>query len=116
MKNISDRLKTSILSLLFVMLALASCSDNSAEDPDLKQFKKRFCGDYQYSSSIWTGDDIDLDGDGAGHKNLDEEFRGSSGYDKNLASAEVTYDDSEETFIVNAKVQFFAMEDLEFQM
>ena len=100
MKYIADRLKTStflVLCLTIVMVTLASCSDNNAEDPDLKRFKNRFSGDYQYSSAIWTGGNIDLDGDGTGHKNLDEEFRG-----------EVTYDDSEETFRVSAKVPFYA--------
>ncbi len=79
MKYIADRLKTStflVLCLTIVMVTLASCSDNNAEDPDLKRFKNRFSGDYQYSSAIWTGGNIDLDGDGTGHKNLDEEFRG----------------------------------------
>lgn len=111
MKYIADRLKTSIflvLCLTIVMVTLASCSDNNAEDPDLKRFKNRFSGDYQYSSAIWTGGNIDLDGDGTGHKNLDEEFRGCSGYDTKSASAEVTYDDSEETFRVSAKVPFYA--------
>ena len=85
MKYIADRLKTStflVLCLTIVMVTLASCS--------------------------WTGGNIDLDGDGTGHKNLDEEFRGCSGYDTKSASAEVTYDDSEETFRVSAKVPFYA--------
>ena len=84
MKYIADRLKTStflVLCLTIVMVTLASCSDNNAEDPDLKRFKNRFSGDYQYSSAIWTGGNIDLDGDGTGHKNLDEEFRGTANDD-----------------------------------
>jgi hypothetical protein len=111
MKYIADRLKTSTFfgfCLALAMAVLVSCSDNSTEDPDLKKYKNRFCGEYQYTSAIWTGGDIDLDGEGTGHKDLDEEFRGCSGYDNNLASAEVTYDDSEEMFQVNAIVPFYA--------
>ena len=105
MKYIADRLKTSIflvLCLTIVMVTLASCSDNSAEDPDLKRFKNRFS---------WTGGNIDLDGDGTGHKNLDEEFRGCSGYDTKSARAEVTYEDSEDTFRINAYVPLFTAND-----
>ena len=44
MKYIADRLKTSIflvLCLTIVMVTLASCSDNNAEDPDLKRFTQK---------------------------------------------------------------------------
>jgi hypothetical protein len=114
MKYIADRLKTSIflvLCLTIVMVTLASCSDNSAEDRDLKRFKNRFCGDYQYSSAIWTGGNIDLDGDGTGHKNLDAEFQYCTGYNRQSARAEVTYEDSEDTFRINAYVPLFTAND-----
>lgn len=97
------------ISLIIQILLLDSCSEKGPNDYDFDYVKNQLCGVYQNTEISWSGLIVDLNGDGIGHRDLDEEFQGCPGYVKDWTCAEVKSDYSKKTFIFDVKVPVYVI-------